>query len=118
MAVQQPTLEEFTTRFPQFEGQDDQIEAAIAEAVNEISEAWIEADQKTAIMYLVAHMLTEESMAEGSGGGGVVASESFGPISVSYASPSEEGDALLNGTLYGRRFLALRARSFPAIVVV
>ena len=118
MAVDMPTPEEFMARFPQFDGQDDQVEVALNEAARSVGETWIANDQKDAIMYLAAHLMTEEAQYDGSSGGGPIASESFGPISVSYASPSSANDGYLATTIYGKRFIRLRKRSFPGIAVV
>lgn len=103
MALDVPTLEQFLERFPEFEGQDEKITALIAEAQNSVDERWRTQDQRTAIQYLVAHMLqVENEQIEG----GAIASESFGgAISVSYARNTSV--TVLGTTVYGQRYLAL-----------
>ncbi len=117
MAVIVPTTEEIVARFPFLDGREDQIEAILPEAQRGVDESWIEADTKTAIMYLVAHLIEAEDMG-GSGSGGEVASESFGPISVSYR---EGGGVALTGyssTLYGKRYLDLLRKNRGGPVVI
>ena len=126
MALNKPTVDEFVTRFPQFEGKEDLAQIIIDEASNQVSETWLEQDQKTAIMYLTAHLMTMQSQMEdngGAGGGGSIKSESFGPISVSYGdvgsnASSNEADAALRSTSYGLEYIRLRNLNFPAIAVV
>lgn len=109
-----PTLDDFLARFPMFTGQEEQIEAHLEDAIAAIGPSWIERDRKLATMLLVAHNL----MADGAGGNpGVIRSESFGPISVSYADV-QGASGPLGTTEYGRRFLALRKANFPGPVVV
>jgi len=67
---------------------------------------------------------TDAGAAIGADSGGAVASESWGPISVSYRAPQYpkvgEGfyDQFYGTTSYGRRYLLLVRRNFPAIKVV
>lgn len=112
--VATPTVDQFLARFPQFEGSSEEtIQALLNEAVNYVDDRWTEADQQPAILYLVAHMLQveEEQIA-----GGAIASESFGPISVSYARNTETN--VMKSTVYGQRFLQMAKRNFPGPIFV
>lgn len=119
MALDVPTVDEFIERFPQFDGRDDLIEVMIAEAaVGEVNETWLAKDQKRAIMYWVAHSITmEDNSADNSG---QVQQETLGPISITYATPVQSGKTAdkYNQTEYGRRFIEIRVRNFPGIVVI
>lgn len=122
-----PTVEEFRTRFPVFENaEDEQIDALLLEASASVDKTWVEADYQPAIMYLTAHLLATDSSLEGdevgAGGAGIVASESFGGMSVSYV---KNGGASSGGytseyasTSYGRRYLGLLKRNKPAVVSI
>lgn len=134
MAYEKPTLDEFRTRFPIFNdsASDELVEMLIEEAAGQVNTAWIESDYKPAILYLTAHLIATDNSAEGSdpgsgvGGdsGGEIASESWGPISVSYRARSipkmgdNAFDQFYGTTSYGRRYMILVRRSFPAILVV
>lgn len=108
MAVDAPTYVEFIARFPNFsDATQAQIEAIITEATSTVDESWRVEDQKKAIMYLVAHMLQiEAEQIEG----GAISSESFGPISVTYARNTNESS--IGSTVYGRYWLALARLNF------
>jgi len=107
------TVDKFVERFPQFEGQDEQIEALILEASRQVDDTWEAGDIDPAIMYLVAHMI----VAEETGDSLPVTAERLGPISVSYAAPPTPVDPL-SLTEYGRRFIALRKQNKTGPVVV
>lgn len=124
-----PTAEEFTTRFPIFADKDETlITIIIAEASSSVDTEWEEADYQPAIMYLAAHLLATDNSEEGSaveignGSSGAIASESFGPLSVSYASGGAADDAASKSqwgsTSYGRRYYNLLRRNKTGIVVV
>jgi hypothetical protein len=124
-----PTYEEFITRFPIFEDKEKPtVEALLAEAATQIDNSWVETDYQSAIMYLTAHLLATDNSGEGEeveiGGAnnGVIASESFGPMSVGYATGGASGSLSSSdqygSTVYGRRFLALLRKNKPAIVAV
>jgi hypothetical protein len=124
MAHTPPTLNEFKTRFPQFaDVSDPLLQMVLDEAMTQVDDSWLDQDYKNAIMYLMAHLLTTEGVLDGGETGtnpGPIASESFGPISRSYAikgSTSQEGYDF-QSTEFGRRFYYLMRRNFPAIVVV
>lgn len=108
------TIEQFYERFPQFDnGSDEQVEAILAEAGTWVDATWNQTDADNAVMYLSAHMLSVEQANPDGGAAGAVQSESFGPISVSYAVNQASGSDLsaLKSTLYGQRYLALLNRN-------
>lgn len=133
MAVDAPTLEEVLTRFPSLEANAELVEAILPEAIAQVDERWRTEDQKIAIQYLVAHMVTVEVNAGGGADGeGVVAvgqgpitGESFGSMSVSYADGSggvssaglTGSEAVFASTIYGRRFADLRRKNLGGVVV-
>lgn len=123
------TYADFIARFPAFTATDENgvlifpqtmVEEILAEAMTQVDDSWIEADYGPAVKYLTAHLLT----VEGAGGEraakpGVIASESFGPMSVSYAvTPSGSAAGDYSSTVYGQRFARLRAANFPGVTVV
>lgn len=115
MALQSeiPTAAEFEARFPSFDVATTIIDAVIAEAARSVGEGWEVEDQKPAILYLTAHMLTME---DGDvAGRGVISSESFGPMSTSYKVSDKGG---YDATEYGRRFANIRRRNVGSPVVV
>lgn len=95
-----PTVEEFQARFPEITATEPQITAAIAEATRRVDESWVEADYQPAILYYAAHLLTMNSGSVNVAG---VVSETFGPISVTYA----QGTSRLLATTYGEQFSLL-----------
>ena len=126
-----PTVEEFRTRFPIFEDEEDElIDSLIAEAGSQIDQSWREADYQPAILYLAAHLLASDNSAEGDSvdfggtGGGAIVGESFGAMSVSYANKSSSaaraGAAYesYEATEYGRRFLKLLRQNKPAVLAI
>lgn len=126
-----PDVNRFITKFPEFEDYDGQrIQDAIDEAAGRIDRRWIESDYQPAILYLAAHLLATSGSGEagdiqtGDSGGGVVTSESFGPISISYGSKGGGSGSTTRyeqdyaATEYGRRFMALLRVNFPPIVAI
>jgi len=128
LASEIPTVDEFITRFPQFEDADeDMLNMVIKEASGSVGDDWIVADQKPAIMYLTAHLVTMEasvaSGGTGTAGRGTVVAESFGPMSTTYANPNAGGGSgssasLYGQTEYGRRYWEIAKRNTPDVVVV
>lgn len=136
------TIEDFLTRYPEFDSADeDQIRTAIEDATLFVGDRWIAAHQRIALLALAAHYLfvglqqslssgvyTRTSGTGGSGAAGPVVSKTVGPLSVTYQDPlkalssgssSAEGlRAFLSESTYGKRFLELMARSFPARILV
>lgn len=125
-----PTLQQFRSRFPIFEDTDDGvIEALLIEASGQVDTSWRESDYQPAIMYAAAHLVATDNSGEGeevergAAGGGQIASESFGQMSISYSTGSSQPGSLSaserwGSTEYGRRYLALLKQNKPAIVVV
>lgn len=124
-----PTSDQFFARFPIFADADaDAITAMITEASGLVDTTWEENDYQPAILYLTAHMYATDNSLEGDTveigdvGSNVVASESFGGMSVSYrqgSSASSIGQSDMYGTtVFGRRFLAMAVRNKPAIVAI
>lgn len=110
-----PTADDFVTRFPIFENEDeDRITALLAEAASQIDASWREADYQPAIMYLAAHMLATDNSQSGEevefGGPGTISSESFAGMSVSYSAGASQSGVMntqYGATEYGRRYYAL-----------
>jgi Protein of unknown function (DUF4054) len=112
-----PTVEQFVAKFPEFTGRDAAITVALAEAGRSVDNTWTAGDYPTAIMYLAAHVMTVGDSMGAGGGAGEIASESLGPISVSYAKTS--GDkSLYSSTQYGLFYRRLLKKNVPAIAVV
>lgn len=115
MAYVPPTAEDFKTRFPEFESvEDDTITALLADAAKQVDSTWREDDRAIAEMLMVAHSISSQETA--SSGGREIASESIGPLSVSYFSGASL--AWIQGTGYGRAWYALALKNFPPILVV
>lgn len=121
MAHVVPSLSDFRARHTSFSTvADATVEAMLTEASSYVSECWSETDYGPAILYLAAHMISEEQSA-----GGATAASKAGPIKRVKADTVEieymggsMSDAALEGTVYGRRFLMLRRRNVPAVLVV
>ena len=122
MAFTDPTPSDVTRRFPVFDGvETDVIDTALSEAASLIDDSWVsEADYRLGKMLVAAHVLTSD------GHGATVEAElaQAGHLSLMrsgsltlQAAPAGN-DGWLSGTSYGRRFLALRRRSAPAIAVI
>lgn len=127
MAYTVPTVDDFVERFPVFEDRDeDQIQLCIDEASRSVDSTWVEADAPVAILYLAAHLLVTDQSQIGDQvlvgqQSGAVQSESFGPMSVSYAAPtmnSLTSNAEFGSTEYGRRYLRLLNNNHPGPVVI
>lgn len=124
-----PTVDQFRTRFPIFDSAEDGlITVLLEEASGHVGTDWRESDYQPAIMYLAAHLLATDNSGEGEeveygpAGGGEVASESFGGMSISYKSGNTGGSLSASerygSTTYGRRYLALLRSNVPAIVAI
>ncbi|MCZ7488182.1 DUF4054 domain-containing protein [Rhizobium rhizogenes] len=129
MPYVQPTPATFKARYPEFTPVSDVlIQLMLDEAFDEVGDTWLERDRARAQMLLVAHRLTLEGEPDrttsGSGSAGIGAikrdkvgdseTEFFG-VSGSDGSSSASGYSL---TAYGREFLALLRKNFPAVAVV
>lgn len=115
------TATSFKLFFPEFASEDDGfIEMRLAESRRQVDDSWIAADVDLATLYLAAHYVTVTVQQRESQTGQVVSAERFGPISVSYSTPSavvaDYSD--LTTTTYGSRFLELARHNFPGVAVV
>lgn len=133
-----PTIADFKTRFPQFTSTEDAtVQALLNEAVLDVGETWIERDRTPGVLHLAAHLLSVQiSGASSAGGGGdvstgVVKRRKVGDVEIEYAvTASAIAAATANPasgigafasyytTAYGRRYVELVRRNFPAIAVV
>lgn len=115
-----PTYTDFFTRFPTLDdgtaARTNLVTLLLVDAATLVDVSWRAVDYPRAIMYLVAHWLTTE-INKRAAKSGPISSESFGPISVSYASVSTSMTSL-GATEYGQRYLEYRKNNFPAIKVV
>lgn len=118
MAFVPVTVDDVLERFPKFEDTDELVIAAVLEeAAALVDDSWIEADRKPATLYLVAHLLTQETGQQVDRPGTIV-SESFGPMSVSYGQQGGGTTTNYAATEYGRRFQEFQRRNFPGVLVV
>jgi hypothetical protein len=141
-----PNLADFRARFPGFSGfPDDTVEMVLDEAILECGPTWVNKDRFNATLYLTAHLLWTQEQgvidpgANGNGGGGGSSStvtggqlkrRKVGDVEVEWSVASTSVSAGSGGigggsttasywqTPYGRRYLELMRRSFPAVRVV
>ena len=118
-----PTSAEFTTRFPAFAGVATYvIDTALTEAAAYADNSWVsEADFRLARMLIAAHVLTCDGLgqtveAELARAGDFTLYKSGGLTLETKAGGQQT--AWLDKTTYGRRYLAVRTRSTPAIAVL
>jgi hypothetical protein len=112
-------------RFKEFADVDDTIvEYAIEEARLEVNDTWT-ANYNLAIVYLVAHYVSASVAAAtnaGAGGGGSIASESIGRLSISYSQPNAANANAVpddkTSTSYGRRYLEILGANFSGPLIV
>jgi hypothetical protein len=110
MAFTDPDAAALKVDFPEFTSYDDaQVDRAIAVAKRMVDQSWTEGDYTRAIELYACHILTNGDLATATSGvGGAIASESLGPISVSYQSSTQQADANgFNATVYGKEFAFL-----------
>lgn len=118
MAVIVPTVEEVLARFPSLEASEELVAACLEEAIEQVDDRWREVDTKRAIMYLTAHLAQVElDGGIDSGVGSNIASESMGPISVSYRDGASSGSTDYSRTIYGQRFEELLRANFGGVLV-
>ena len=134
-----PTLADFRARYPEFTPVPDGLAAGVVtEAGLFVDETWRDSDRAPAVLALAGHLLSREgepgrsstlaaggALAAAPGALGSLTGMSVGDVSVSYSdasSASSSGDGAsasdYSTTAYGRLFLRLRARNFPAVMVV
>jgi len=106
------TSDDVTERFPALAGREAEIDNVLPEAKRSVSADWDPDDAIDAVKYLAAHMLITEDSADEL----TTVSESLGPISTGYKTAPEDGSGM-EMTEYGRRYVRLRRRNFPGIVV-
>lgn len=116
-------IDDFKTRFTEFETSDVDTHIPILEAVypayyNAVYDA-TNAVIKEAILNLLAHLLTAELDTD-TDAARPVSSQSVGSVSVSYEARSGGGGTLydaFNTTKYGQRFLVLIANHYGGMAV-
>ena len=130
-----PTVDTFKIRFPRFVNVDDElVEMLLEEAGNQVGETWVERDRTPAILYLTAHLLVMEGYGVLTPGGngsspntaGQLKRRKVGDVEVEYQNANEAlgtGNGGMdrsgyNLTPYGRQFLLIMRRNFPAVAVV
>jgi hypothetical protein len=130
MPYETVTVEMFRARFPIFDDSpDEQVQLILDEAHNNVGQTWKETDYQPAILYLTAHLLATDASQEGdsvgvgSVGGGAIASESFGGMSISYNTTSGSANsgavrAFYDTTEYGRRYYRIMKNNFGGPVAV
>lgn len=130
MAYTAPTAADLKARFPEFAAVSDTlINLILEEASAQVGETWLERDRKPATLYLAAHLLTMEGepgrSATGQSGAatGPVRRRKVGDVEVEFAgavSVSATGDtrSAYDLSAYGRQFMVLLRKNFPAVAVV
>lgn len=122
MAFTDPTPSDVTQRFPVFAGvETDIIDTALIEAASHADDSWVsEADFRLGRMLYAAHVLTCD-------GHGATAEAELAQAgyfthlksgSLSLTAPDSGDRGWLQKTSYGRRYVALRRRSVPAVAVL
>lgn len=117
MPYVEPTVEDFLARFPgKFDSADEYlISFLLDEAISQVGDTWLDRDRQPAQLYLTAHLLLGETSATATAPGAII-SESFGPMSRTYANKGVEAGNF-DGTEYGRRFKALQRKNFPGVAI-
>lgn len=126
MANTLPTAAEFKARYPKFAAVSDVLaDAALGEGSRACGSWWPEGDWRDAVMAHAAHSLLEEgalSSAPPSPTTGAVKRVKAGDVETEFDTPGARltgaDAASLGATVYGRRFLAIRARFTAAGVLV
>lgn len=134
MALPVVTAAELKARYPVFATVPDAlVDLVLGDGARAVSEDWIAADQKPAILAYAAHMLAAEgyeARVVGVDGGevsviGPVETVKIGDAMVKLATDKSGAGAGggaaaddLTSTAYGRYYLTLLHRSQPAVVVV
>ena len=128
MAFTDPTATDLTKRFPAFDCvESDVIETALGEASSQVDDSWVsEADFKLGKMLYAAHILT----CDGLGATIEAAAAQAGEFSeyrsgdmtlkraTQHSTSTVEGDDWLRKTSYGQRFIRIRQKSVPSVMVV
>lgn len=111
----------FRLKFDEFAGEDDaSIALVIEEAANYVDSSW-GTRQDEGQLYYAAHFLMLEIQRAQSATGQAVSSERFGPMSITYQTPSlptQQNASDLTLTLYGLRIAQLLKLLFPPVMVI
>lgn len=127
MPLSAPSSGAFKARYPEFDSVlNARVQAALDETVIDVTEAWITAHQIPAMLALAAHWLSQGGALESAdiaaeAGGRSVVEHKAGDTAIKFAEPGRSETIEASGyarTVYGRRFLELRARSFPTAIMV
>ena len=115
------TVNSFRMKFDELASQPDwAIQLVLEEAARRVDSTWGN-DQDLGTLYWAAHFLMLEIQREASATGQIVASERFGPMSVTYQAvvlPTQDKTSDLTLTMYGLRVLDLLKLNFPAVIVI
>lgn len=106
-----PTAAEFKARHPRFDAVGDAlVDIYLAEAALSCPDSW-GADQAAGIMYLAAHLMSEEGALDPTnaapGTGARVKKVKAGEVETEFAQDGEG----YNSTVYGRRFAELQRKN-------
>lgn len=129
MAYTEPTFATFKARYPEFAPvSDDLVTLVLQEAIAQVGDTWVEKDRARAQMLLAAHTLTMEgepgrtTTGQGSAGTGPIKRDKVGDVETEFATPTASNSSSgLSGyllTAYGKAFLDLMRRNFPAVAAV
>ncbi|WP_343711904.1 DUF4054 domain-containing protein [Inquilinus sp.] len=128
MAWNPPTPADLKARFPAFAAVSDSVvQGALDEAALQVDETWVsEADFRLGRLLLAAHILTLDGLGTGAEAEAAAAGAmgfkrmKSGRLELERFSAADAGGdgSVLGSTSYGRRFLELLRRNFPAVAVV
>lgn len=133
MAYEAPTPTTFKARYPEFTAVSDAlVQLVLNDAIGDVGDTWLEKDRARAQMLLAAHILTvegepgrtENGSSGATAGSGLIKRDKVGDVETEFAAPSSSGDgsssllAAYAQTFYGRQYLELMRRNFPAVAVV
>ncbi|PHP66544.1 hypothetical protein CSC94_12710 [Zhengella mangrovi] len=138
MAYSAPDAAALKARYPEFGSVADAlVTAMLADAFVDVDATWIEGDRARAQIALVAHWLAAEGEPQRSAtiaAGGTwnpnsapMKRRQVGDVMTEFQNASERFGSQSNAAMskeayetspYGREFLKLRARSFPAMIAV
>jgi len=127
-----PTIVNLVDRFPEFDSVSDAtLEAVLDEAIGQVGPTWLERDRTPASLHLAAHLLavSGHGVARAGGVGAGISSPPLkrrrvGDVEVEYdtaGNAASTGTGVLAGyyaTPYGRRYVELMRKNFPAVAVV
>ncbi|MBX4889776.1 DUF4054 domain-containing protein [Rhizobium bangladeshense] len=132
MAYEAPTPATFKARYPEFTAVSDAlVQLVLNDAISDVGDTWLEKDRARAQMLLAAHILTmegepgrtENGASGATAGTGIIKRDKVGDVETEFATPSSSGGggSALSGygmTFYGRQYLELLRKNFPAVSVV